>query len=405
MSSEDDSSHPRLGRVLGRSRQRPDQESSPASRSTILQASWPELLGAVPADRARLAVDRTQQSAFQAATTGGRIAAESGSRPAADDDESAPAGHDPALRLVDQPAQPEPTAPGDEQRRCPPVDRRLEASAVARPRSRPTIFRAGTSRRHGGILRGVRSPADHPDHPWLRTPPEDARPDPGGKPSSRVRGCPGSVDARPRARGPRGRRRGLPCDHGHPTRFDGPSRRRVRRSVRQPRDPTPGQHAQRAVGRGVAVLHEVDLVDCLPVRARACPPEGAWREQATAAHVPADRVLQPVRRARPRPVRGGRRHAPRGGDRPGTATGAGLRARPALGRGLPRGRGRSPGGARRSGTAAGRHRADRSRRRPDIRRGRPRPPASRRARSPARPGRSLGRLRRHRIRRTTSSSR
>ena len=51
------------------------------------------------------------------------------------------------------------------------------------------------------------------------------------------------------------------------------------------------EHAQRAVRRGVAVLHEVGLDDRLPVRARPRAPPGARREQAAAADGQADRVL------------------------------------------------------------------------------------------------------------------
>ena len=57
------------------------------------------------------------------------------------------------------------------------------------------------------------------------------------------------------------------------------------------REPHPANTLNELPGRGVAVLHEVAPDDGLPVRARARGAEGAWREQATAAHGPADRVL------------------------------------------------------------------------------------------------------------------
>ena len=86
--------------------------------------------------------------------------------------------------------------------------------------------------------------------------------------------------------------------------------------------PHPGQHAERAAGRGVALLHEVAADDGLPVGARPRGAAGARCEQAAAPDGPADRVLQPDRRARPGPVRRRRRHAARGGHRARPATGA-----------------------------------------------------------------------------------
>ena len=79
------------------------------------------------------------------------------------------------------------------------------------------------------------------------------------------------------------------------------------------------QHPQRAPGRGVAVLHQVGLGHGLPVRARPRSATGARGEQAAAPHGPADRVLHPDRRARPRSVRRRRRDAARGGHRPRAA--------------------------------------------------------------------------------------
>ena len=105
-------------------------------------------------------------------------------------------------------------------------------------------------------------------------------------PSPGVHPCPGrstryaGPDGRPRAARPARR----PVVAGRRT---GSSRRPARRAA-------PGQHAQRAVRRGVALLHEVGLVDRLPVRARPRAPEGPRREQAAAADVPAHRVLHPT---------------------------------------------------------------------------------------------------------------
>ena len=80
---------------------------------------------------------------------------------------------------------------------------------------------------------------------------------------------------------------------------------------RRPRRPTPGQHAQRAERRGVALLHEVGPDHGLSVGARPRGPEGARGQQAATADGAAHRVLHPDRRARPGPVRGGRRDAAR----------------------------------------------------------------------------------------------
>ena len=160
----------------------------------------------------------------------------------------------------------------------------------------------------------------------------------------------------------------------------------------RPRRPTPPT-AQRAVRRGVALLHEVGLVDRLPVRARPRPSEGPRGEQAAAADVPAHRVLHPDRGARPRPVRRRRRDPPRRGHRAGPAAGARHRARPALGRGLPERRRELRGRARRARSAARRPRPERSGRDPVVRPVGARAAARRRARRPARPGRRVGRLR------------
>ena len=88
----------------------------------------------------------------------------------------------------------------------------------------------------------------------------------------------------------------------------------------------------------MAVLHQVAADDGLPVGARSRGATGARRQQAAAPDGPAHRVLQPDRRARPRPVRRRRRHAARGGHRPRSPARAGDRARAALGGGLRLGR-------------------------------------------------------------------
>ena len=103
---------------------------------------------------------------------------------------------------------------------------------------------------------------------------------------------------------------------------------------RWPRGSPPRQHAQRAERRGVALLHEVGAHDGLPVGARARRPQGARSEQAAAPDGPPHRVLHPDRRARPRPVRGRRRDAARGGHRARPASGPRHRAGAALGRHL-----------------------------------------------------------------------
>ena len=94
----------------------------------------------------------------------------------------------------------------------------------------------------------------------------------------------------------------------------------------------PLERPQRAVGRGVALLHEVGVDHGLPLGAGAPAAQGPRRQQAAAAHGPAHRVLHEERRARARPLRGRRRDAPGRGHRPGSAAGDRLRARPALGR-------------------------------------------------------------------------
>ena len=118
------------------------------------------------------------------------------------------------------------------------------------------------------------------------------------------------------------------------------------------RPPHPANTLNELPGRGVALLHQVAPDDGLPVRARPRRPQGARREQAAAADGPADRVLQPDRRARPRPVRRGRRDAARRGDRARAAAGARHRARSALGGRLRAGRARPRRRARRPGAAS-----------------------------------------------------
>ena len=76
--------------------------------------------------------------------------------------------------------------------------------------------------------------------------------------------------------------------------------------------PHPANALNDLTRRGVAVLHQVGPHDGLSIRARPRGSQGPRREQAAAADGPAHRVLLEDRRARPRPVRGGRRHAARG---------------------------------------------------------------------------------------------
>ena len=116
-----------------------------------------------------------------------------------------------------------------------------------------------------------------------------------------------------------------------------------------------GQHAQRIARGGVALLHEVAADDGLPVRARSSGAARPRREQAAAPDGPPDRVLQPDRRPRPRPVRGRRRDAARGGHRARPAAGDRHRARSALGG---RSSARSCATCRPSATASGPELAD-----------------------------------------------
>ncbi len=155
---------------------------------------------------------------------------------------------------------------------------------------------------------------------------------------------------------------------------------------------TSRQHAQRAARRGVALLHQVAADDGLPVGARARRAPGARGEQAAPPDGPPDRVLQPDRGAGARPVRRGRRDAPRGGHRPRAATGDRHRARAALGRGLRRCRARPVGRARRRRAAARRPRHRRPGRTATVRPVRGRAAGRRRRWSscrPSRPGRSI----------------
>src|SRR5262245_62682353 len=65
----------------------------------------------------------------------------------------------------------------------------------------------------------------------------------------------------------------------------------------------PAEHAERAVRRGVAVLHEVGLDDRLSERARARAAQAARGEQAATADGAPDRVLHPNGRPGARSLR------------------------------------------------------------------------------------------------------
>ena len=84
---------------------------------------------------------------------------------------------------------------------------------------------------------------------------------------------------------------------------------------RRPAPAASSEHAQRAAGRGVALLHQVAAHDRLPVGARPYGPEGTRSEQAATPDGAPHRVLQPDRRPGTRSVRRGRRDAARGGHR------------------------------------------------------------------------------------------
>src|SRR2546421_12252704 len=73
------------------------------------------------------------------------------------------------------------------------------------------------------------------------------------------------------------------CPLGWPTRY-------ADRHDRRTAIAASGKHPQRALRRGVALLHEVGLVDRVSLGARARATQGAWREQAAAADGPLDRV-------------------------------------------------------------------------------------------------------------------
>ena len=135
------------------------------------------------------------------------------------------------------------------------------------------------------------------------------------------------------------------------------------------------------------------LDDGLPVGARARRAQGARGEQAAAPDGPADRVLQPDRRPRARPVRRGRRHVARGGHRPRPAAGDRHRARAALGGDLRGRRARPVRRARRPRSGARRPRRRGSRRPAGVRPVGAAARRRRRAGGPADHGRRLGRSR------------
>ncbi len=176
--------------------------------------------------------------------------------------------------------------------------------------------RAGGRRRERG-LDHARSSASRPMKRRLTTSARhcqhcrDGR-DPQRSPT--VGGLARSIPAGAHPSAPAGRHRPVPCP-----------------GAGSPSAP-PRQRAERAVGRGVALLHQVGVDDGLPLGARARAAEGPRGQQAAATDGSPDRVLHPGRRARPRPVRGRRRDAPRGGHRPGPAAGARYRARSPAGR-------------------------------------------------------------------------
>ena len=115
----------------------------------------------------------------------------------------------------------------------------------------------------------------------------------------------------------------------------------------------PREHPQRAVRRGVALLHQVPVDDRLPIGAGTRSATRTRRQQAAATHGPAHRVLHTGRRAGARPVRGRRGHAPGRGDLSHAPARPGLRDRASLGRHV---RGRGPRRAPRARWGGGRPR-------------------------------------------------
>ena len=159
----------------------------------------------------------------------------------------------------------------------------------------------------------------------------------------------------PRARVPGGHgghSRGAPSaavTHDHRLR---PARLRCRGCDRRPpRAPSRQRRSTSCPGEEWLYFTKSVLTTAYPSELGHAAAQGPRRQQAAAAHGPPHRVLQPDRRARPRPVRRRRRDAARRGHRARPAARPRHRARSALGRGLRAGRGgaRSP-----SATARGR---------------------------------------------------
>ncbi len=252
-------------------------------------------------------------------------------------------------------------APGRSFRRCPARSPRASSRGPRSGSRRTTSEVAGpstpASHRPAGRARSGRSPGRSGRTARRRGP---ATRRPAGRSAARAGPRSGRSPRRGSgSRRPRPSRRAGPCASGHGPRrrarrqgcakassrptnralvyvagmtaFYGPASARLDRHDRRPAPAASRQHAQRAARRGMAVLHQVADDHGLPIRARPRRAQGPRREQAAAADGPPDRVLQPDRRARARPVRRGRRHAARGGHRARPAPGARHRARAAVG--------------------------------------------------------------------------